>query len=245
MRLPNNFKKIEDNNEQNEKDDDSVEIEFSAIFSGPSSGQKNVNMEVRDAQQGRTLWTRSFSEGTPEYWGSPQHNTLTLAWNLSSKAARSIVKADTALSQRLSALGDKEGDYLLQILDFKTGKLLGQLLIETGKGAFRVNRIITAGDWVVVTDTENRVLVYSLASGQLKQRFFGDRVAVSPADNLLCVENERGQLFVYDLNTGQKRDEFSFSSAISLIQFADGKRLFVLTANQTAYLLDLSGRKAT
>jgi hypothetical protein len=136
-------------------------------------------------------------------------------------------------------MGDKEGDYLLQTLELKTGKLLGQVLIETGKGAFRIDQITAAGDWVVVTDTQNRVLVYSLGSGQLKQRFFGARAAISPNDNLLCVENEPGQLIVYDLNSGEKRDEFSFSSRVSLIQFAGDKRLFVLTANQTAYLLGI------
>jgi WD40 repeat protein len=233
--------------ESSGKADDTVDVESPILIDTEyvRPGQKNVNMEVRDAQEGRTLWTRNFAEGAPQYWGNQQHGTLTMAWSLSSKAARSIVKTDTGLSQRLSALGDKEGDYLVQAVQIESGKPLGQLLIETGKGAFRVKQIITAGDWVVVSDTENRVLVYSLSSGQLKQRFFGGRVAVSSRDNLLCVENDRGQLLIYDLASGQKRDEFSFSSAISLIQFAEGKRLFVLTANQTAYLFDLSAQKPT
>jgi tricorn protease-like protein len=202
-------------------------------------------MEARDVQQGGILWTRTFPDEAPGYWGNAQYGTLTLAWALSSKAARNIVKTDAALSQRLSAMGDKEGDYLLQALELKTGKVLGQVLIETGKGSFRISKITTAGDWVVVTDTENRVLVYSLSSGQLKQRFFGDRAAVSASEGLICVENERGQLIVYDLNSGEKRDEFSFSSLVSLIQFAEGKRLFVLTANQTAYVLGISEKNAT
>ncbi len=37
----------------------------------------------------------------------------------------------------------------------------------------------------------------------------------------------------------EKRDRFVFSSPISVAGFsADGRRLFVLTANQTAYWLD-------
>lgn len=208
-------------------------------FFGGSSRLSNGRLEARDVQQGTTLWTRDFPDGVPRYWGSPQYGTLTLAWNLASPAARSLVKSNAALAKQLSAMGDKEGDYLLQTIDLKTGKLLGQLLIETGKGAFRIEQITTAGDWVVVTDTQNRVLVYSLGSGQLKQRFFGTRAAISPRDNLLCVENEPGRLIVYDLNSGEKRDEFSFSSRVSLIQFAGDKRLFVLTANQTAYLLGI------
>ncbi|MBV9957941.1 MAG: M48 family metalloprotease [Acidobacteria bacterium] len=205
----------------------------------PTSGQKGRRLEVREVQQGATLWTRDFTDGVPSFWGNSQYGTLTFAWGLSSDAARRIVKSDAILSKQLSAMGDKEGDYLLQSMDLKTGKLLGQLLIETGKGAFRIEQMTTAGDWVVVIDSQNRVLVYSLSTGQLKQRFFGDRAAISPAENLLCVENEPGKLIIYDLNSGEKRDEFSFSSRVSLIQFAGGKRLFVLTANQTAYLLGI------
>jgi hypothetical protein len=58
------------------------------------------------------------------------------------------------------------------------------------------------------------------------------------------VENERGSLAVYDLATMEKRDQFVFSSPISLSTFSeDGKQLFVLTANQTVYLLNVTGGK--
>ena len=58
---------------------------------------------------------------------------------------------------------------------------------------------------------------------------------------LLCVENEVGKLAVYDLDTLEKRDELVFSSPISMLRFSlDGRRLFVLTVNQTAYVMDVS-----
>jgi len=51
-------------------------------------------------------------------------------------------------------------------------------------------------------------------------------------------------LTVYDLNSMEKRDQFTFSSPISLTRFSpDGQSLFVLTANQTAYVLDMSSLK--
>ncbi len=59
---------------------------------------------------------------------------------------------------------------------------------------------------------------------------FGGYAAVSPASKLLCVENERGKIAVYDLESMEKRDEFSFPSSISMLRFSqDGRRLFVLT----------------
>jgi WD40 repeat protein len=241
-------KKQREEDKKNRKaagDDDDDKDADPAILTANISGQKNMHMAVRDVQGASELWTRYFPEEVPLYWGDAQDGTLTLAWAVTSTTARDILKSDAALSQRLAGMGDKAGDYLLQVLEMKTGKVLGQLLIETGKGAFRVDEITTAGDWVVVSDTQNRVLVYSLSAGQLKQRFFGDRAVVNAGEGLLCVENEPGQLIIYDLNTGEKRDEFSFSSPVSLIQFAEGKRLFILTANQTAYLLSIAGKNAT
>ena len=39
----------------------------------------------------------------------------------------------------------------------------------------------------------------------------------------------------------EKRDEFSFPNRISLMRFSqDGRRLFVLTRDQTVYILDVS-----
>ena len=60
-------------------------------------------------------------------------------------------------------------------------------------------------DWVVVSDTTNRLLVYSLATGEQKGRFFGGRAALGRAANLLAVENEAGKLAVHDLTTMQQR----------------------------------------
>ena len=47
---------------------------------------------------------------------------------------------------------------------------------------------------------------------------------------------------LYDLATSEAVDEFVFPSAIvyKALAAADGRRLFVLTADQTAYTLDLS-----
>jgi tricorn protease-like protein len=94
---------------------------------------------------------------------------------------------------------------------------------------------------VIVTDTDNRVLVYSLKTGEQKGRVFGGYATVSEASRLLCVENETGKIVVYDLESMEKRDEFSFSNPISMLRFSDdGQRLFVLTVAQTVYILDVS-----
>jgi hypothetical protein len=56
------------------------------------------------------------------------------------------------------------------------------------------------------------------------------------------VENERGKLAVYDFESMEKLDELTFPTRISMLRFSvDGKRLFVLTREQTVYILDAAG----
>lgn len=131
---------------------------------------------------------------------------------------------------------------IVEVHRASNGNLRGKLLIEIGKGSFRITNILTARDWVVVNDNQNRVLIYALATGALRGRVFGSRAAVNAIRNLLCVENERGQLTVHDLQTMQKRDEFTFAQPVSYVSFnAEGTKLFVLTANQMVYWLNLTG----
>lgn len=202
---------------------------------------EKVSVEVREARGGKTLWSRDFPKEAPGVYVDPHEGAMMLVWALKASAARAEIKADPRLGQQLSAMKEKEGDYFLQTVDARTGKVTGGLMIETGKGSFRVRNVFAAGDLVLVADSENRVLVYSLSTGEKKGQVFGGHPAVSKEGNLLSVENERGQVTVYDLSTLQKRDGFTFSSPVALSRFsADGKRLFVLTASQTTYVLNIS-----
>lgn len=202
---------------------------------------KNVVVEMRDARNQELLWSKPYPKESPRIWVAPGQGTVLLLWDVTDDAAKAEIKADAKLSQQLTTMKEKEGDYYLQILDVRSGNKLGQLLIETGKGSFRLSNVFAAGDWVVVADTQNRVQVYSLKTGELKGRVFGGFATVAPNSGLLCVENESGQLAIYDLATLEKRDQFVFSSPVSLLRFSgDGRRLFVLTSNQMAYTLDVS-----
>jgi hypothetical protein len=114
-------------------------------------------------------------------------------------------------------------------------------MVETGGGAYRILDAFAAGDNVVLIDNENRTLVYSLSTGALRGRVFGSRATVAPSANLLCVENESGQLTFYDLNTFEKRGQLTFADRVRLVRFsADGNRLAVLTTNQVVYTFNLS-----
>jgi hypothetical protein len=97
--------------------------------------------------------------------------------------------------------------------------------------------VFAVNDWVVIADSTNRVIVYSLSTGAPKGHVFGSRATVGAAAGLLCVENGPGRVRLYDLATLPMREELTFGHAVSLSAFSpDGKRLLVLTADQTAYV---------
>jgi hypothetical protein len=206
---------------------------------GENVAFKNVTMEIRDTQTNAILWTRRFDEERPRFGLNRAHETLTLVWALQSKAAKNIIKADAALSAKLATMQEKDGDYFFQIVEPKTGKITGQFLLETGEGSFSIANVFAAGDNLIISDTANRILIYSISKGTLRQRFFGGQAAVNPSENMIAIENEPGQMVIYDLESGTEREKLYFGKQISFAQFsADGKRLFVLTANQTAFVLD-------
>lgn len=206
----------------------------------PALYRRNVIIEMFDARTMNSLWSKPFPKEAPRIWISATNQTMALAWDVSSDAAKSEISGDPALAQQLAKMKEKEGDYFIKILDAQTGNELGKLLVETGKGSFRLARILAAGDSVIITDTENRVLVYSRRTGEQTGRVFGGYANVSQASKLLCVENEDGKIALYDLDSMEKRDEFTFSSPVSMMRFSqDGHRLFVLTRAQTAYVLDV------
>ena len=205
---------------------------------GPADG----TLSVQDARTRAPLWSRYFPDEAPGYQFDPASETVALYWKLTTKSAKNEIKGKPALSEKLKALGEKEGDYLVQVLDSNTGKLVGETLVETGEGSFAIERVFSAGDWLTIIDSENRVLFYSLSKGELVWRFFGNKVAIDSKGSIAIVENFPGQLAIYDLAAGEKVNEITFPRSITYAAFnPDASRLFVLTESQDFYLFNVSG----
>jgi hypothetical protein len=200
---------------------------------------ENSKLELHDAGTMALLWTKTFPNETPAVWARPDDGTLALGWSVDSAHVKAELKADPTLRSRMPPRPNASDTYV-QVVDVATGKPLGRFVVDTGAGSFHVANAFAAGDWAIVEDTEHRTLVYSLASGQLKGRLFGGDAEVSAARGLAYVQNEPGQLVLYDLATMERRDALIFSSPVATMRFsADGTRFFVLTGAQEAYVLDV------
>jgi WD40 repeat protein len=201
----------------------------------------DVIVDVHDAATMKLLWSRPYPKEAPHAWVDYRQHTVSLAWNITDEAARDEIKTDPALAQKLTSLKGKEGDYLVKVLNMRDGSELGKLVIETGKGSFRLEQVYATREWVMVADSENRILLYSLKTGEQKGRVFGDYATVSPDGKLLCVTNEDGKLNLYRLADMQSVEQFVFTGSVTLVEFSeDAKKLIVLTSNQTAHVFDIS-----
>lgn len=211
------------------------------------STDRNVRVEMHDVRDDHVLWTKDFPKEVPAIDMNETSNTMVLRWPADASAAQDEIRSDPVLKGRFDSMRDRKAAYLVEVVDSSTGKTIGQLLVDTGKGSFRIKRATSTQDWVLVADGTNRIHVYSLSTGTETGVVFGSGALISGSEKILAVENEPGQLDIYSLPALERNAPLVFQSPISVASFsADGKRLFVLSANQTAYILDAAalGRPA-
>jgi hypothetical protein len=213
---------------------------------GVKDGRKKDDgrsLAVFDARTGRELWTMALAgRSGGAMTVSPEHHCLIFLFNYAAAAARSIADANPAVVRQFEGLKAKKEDVgLLEVFDLGTGRLRGHVLVDFGRSSFLSNTAVAKGDHLLLGDTANRTLVYSLRSGALLGRAFGQPLDLATGADRVCVQNAAGEVSIYSMPEMQKVDEYSFPSAAVFARFSgDGKRLFVLTQDQTAYTIDLT-----
>ena len=206
---------------------------------GPNLGH-DVRFELKDIVQDKILWTHDFQKDAPAYSFDEFSGRLIFFWRLGSDAGKARLKETPELKAKADALGNRADDYLVEVVDAFARNTVGVMLLETGMGSFSVGRGISEGDWLVLRDDEGRVLVYSIKTGEVRHRFFGDKAAINPSRNQIVVENFPGEVALYDLDTGDLRATFRINGGAAFVRFnLAGNRLFVLSEAQTAYNFDL------
>lgn len=202
---------------------------------------ERVTWEVDDVGTGAKLWSQHFPKEAPTMAVDYREQLMVYSMDASSHAAQVEMRAFPPPGGRLPSRKEKEISYLVGVLDPRTGRPIGSIIVNAGGLYFSLQGAGASHHWIALADRNNRMLVYSMSSGEEIGRFFGAHPAFSSTTDLISIENEDGHVTLYDINTGQDLDRWVFSSPVVMLEFsADGKRLFVLTADQTAYVLDVS-----
>jgi WD40 repeat protein len=206
---------------------------------------REVRFELQDIVKNQIVWSKDFPKEAPGYFFDDYSGRMILYWSLGSEAGKARVKEEPALVERARQMGNKDDDYVIEIIDAFQNQSVGSLLLETGKGSFDIETGFSEGKWLVLRDDNNRVLVYSILDGNLQQRFFGANAALNPKGHQIAVQNYPGELTIYDLATGNPVTRLRFKTPVAFTRFSlDGKRLLVLTAGQVAYAFDTERLKS-
>ena len=201
---------------------------------------RDVTVEIHDIHDDQLLWSKRFPQGPPDGWITSETRSLILHWPAGSKPIKALAKDDQDAASKLAPYHDKAGIVFLQVIALDTGKVQSQMAIDTGKNSFTPKGISVSANRVVLFDNENRVLVYSL-DGKPLSVFQGRGYSISSTALLVQEEAQSRQAALYDLSTLEKRAVYRFSSPVVFSSFsADGKRMLVLTNDQTVYTFEIS-----
>ena len=217
------------------------DVLFQVKYADKNHGNhRNYELDALDIVDQKSLWSRDFPKSGPTISGSASSGKVVFLWTAHSDGVRDEVARDPKLQALWNKARPKEGDYLLEALDSRGGSLVGAVVLLTGNRSYTPENVKSVGDWFVVEDNRNRVLLYSLCTGEQVARWFGDRPQISRNGQRLCLSNGRGHLIVYDLQSLKQIEDLYFGDSIAAhLLSGDGSKLFVLTNDQTAFQFDV------
>lgn len=197
-----------------------------------AGNKRRDSITVRDAADRSTLWQTTLPPDAAETFTGDE--VVVTVFPLESKTAKQALR-NPALRERLFE-GRKPIGRLLQILGARDGKELGWIAIE--EPAVQPQRVRVHGETVFIGDSENRVHVYNLKSGQSAGKVFGRLIAVSSDGNLLCVENESGDARVHETAKLGERARWQLDGNILAGRFdREGKRLLLVSSLQNVFIV--------
>jgi WD40 repeat protein len=217
----------------------------------PQEGKQNTGkflMQAFDVRTKAKLWEKNVRKSRFEFFHSRPGRTVTMLV-IDYDAIKAEAKEDATLNAKLQAIEGTEGkkdSYVLRVFDAQNGNDLGAVLVDTGKLSFRVLWATTVRDTVLVGDSINRTLVYSLKSGAQKGKILGDPRAISNDGSKMLIETGKGAADLYDIATLKTLAHFTFPSRIVHAEFtAENNKLMVLTADQSVYQVNVEAPPST
>lgn len=203
------------------------------VFSAMPPAKDRTTIAAHDARNNQVRWTREFPGFLPNLTYSRSGKALIAVFQF--LGASNEVKLDPELKQKYAALPNKNDVILIEVLDPLTGKTRGSIFVDTGNYSFLGTAATTAGDTVLLYDTHNRTLVYSLSSGQQTGKVLGRFRALSAGGDQMLIETEAGVAELYSTSSLQSLEKYTFPSRITHAEFVASGRLMVLAADQTIY----------
>jgi WD40 repeat protein len=201
----------------------------------------NVVVDALDLATLNPLWSRNFPKQGPTLDGTSETGKLLMGWKAQAEGLKDEIARDPKLQARWPNDKPGEADYFLEVLNARDGTTLGSVYLRTGKYSFVPEYWNAAGEALIIADNRHRVLLYSSATGEQRAKWFGDRPRLSRHGDRLCLANGRAHLLVYDVKSLKLTNEYFFAEPVMLKIFSeDGKRLLVMTSDQTLFLLDLA-----
>ena len=198
---------------------------------------RDITLEVQDVVDAHVLWSRKFPGKAPRVFVQPSNGVMTLATGMAEELDLPVEAA--VWVSLVGGAQQRQTVYDLELVEANTGHNLGNVHIDSGNNSFIIRGISASREYVALADNHNRVLLFSVATGQRIGDVFGGPATLLPGGRMFVV-TEDGTAELYDCATLKKLREYHFASDPVFAQgAADGKRLLVLTADQSVYLLDL------
>lgn len=202
-----------------------------------------MTLEIQDIVSGQSFFSQHFPGDVPSIFMDPHSNILALVAGVTAGNAQHA--SDNEINSHFSSLNQKHSVYEIQLIDLNTGKKIRDLHVDSGKFSFTVKGLVANKNYVALSDSDNRVQVYSIANGRQIGTVFGGPADLSAA-GLMSVLSQTGKIDLYDCSDLKKINEIDFPSQAIFAQISDdGERMLVLTADQTTYLVKTRPQQQT
>ena len=141
---------------------------------------------------------------------------------------------------------DEQG-LLVEVVSARTGEPLRLLLVPellSSTGQARSAELF--GDLLAVRTGRNNTVVYRCTDGARLMAFFGYALAGDTGLGLIAATNRPQELFIYDVATGKERIHVTLDQPALAARFIPSKKqLFVLSASQHVYAIDLPAESSS
>jgi len=207
--------------------------EFTTLTNSPEKGWHTIR--VKDTRTGQIAWTREMDMMPQRQLG----NALVLGFPAADKYADSVIKKSAELKKRLEEIPRRQDATLLEVLDVATGKPLGYVMVDAAAGSVQIRSVRVGGRTLFLEDNNNRMLAYSLDTGERTGQEFGQVLAIDPVRTQVAVQNQLGRIMVFDASM-QRVAEFEYPRNVIFAGFdGQGRRLLTVTGAQEVFIENL------